>query len=93
MVSSGLHGPLRVHPANPRYFCDSTGKAVYLTGSHTWSNLQEYDSDSPFNYEAYLDFMRKHNHNFMRMWTWECGAGGEWLHGWSEDKLLVKPLP
>jgi hypothetical protein len=93
MVSASLSGPLRIHPANPRYFCDSTGKTVYLTGSHTWSNLQEYDSDSPFNYEAYLDFLEKHNHNFMRMWTWECGAGGEWLHGWSEDKLLVKPLP
>ncbi|MBO3833014.1 MAG: hypothetical protein FGF51_06455 [Candidatus Brockarchaeota archaeon] len=93
MVSSGLLSPLKTHPANPRYFCDSTGKAVYLTGSHTWSNLQEYESDSPFDYEAYLDFMRKHNHNFMRMWTWECGAGGEWLHGWSEDKRLVHPLP
>ncbi|MEM2599605.1 MAG: hypothetical protein QW482_07835 [Thermoproteota archaeon] len=93
MVSSGPPGPLRVHPANPRYFCDSTGKTVYLTGSHTWSNLQEFESESPFNYEAYLDFMSKHNHCFMRMWTWECGTGGEWLHGWSEDKLLVKPLP
>ncbi|MBO3841572.1 MAG: hypothetical protein FGF48_04060 [Candidatus Brockarchaeota archaeon] len=29
----------------------------------------------------------------MRMWAWECGAGGEWLHGWSEDKRLVHPLP
>jgi len=93
MASPSLPGPLKTHPANPRYFCDSTGRAVYLTGSHTWSNLQEFEDDSPFNYEAYLDFMRKHNHNFMRMWTWECGTGGEWLSGWSEDKLLVHPLP
>jgi len=93
MVSAGSSAPLRTHPANPRYFCDSTGKPVYLTGSHTWSNLQEYDSDSPFNYEAYLDFLKKYNHNFTRMWMWECGTGGEWLHGWSEDKLLVNPLP
>ena len=40
-------GPLRVHPQNPRYFTDGTTnadgslKAVFLTGSHTWSNLQD----------------------------------------------------
>ncbi|MCK4714586.1 MAG: hypothetical protein KAT35_03355, partial [Candidatus Aenigmarchaeota archaeon] len=27
--------PLTVHPDNPRYFADSSGNAVYLTGSHT----------------------------------------------------------
>ena len=32
-------GPLRVHPTNPRYFSDGSGKAVYLTRSHTWTNL------------------------------------------------------
>ena len=32
-------GPLCVHPDNPRYFTDGTGKAVYLTGAHTWNNL------------------------------------------------------
>ena len=34
-------GPLRVHPTNPRYFTDDGNKAIYLTGSHTWSNLQD----------------------------------------------------
>jgi hypothetical protein len=35
-------GPLRVSPDNPRYFVDSsTGKIIYLTGTHTWSNLQD----------------------------------------------------
>ena len=34
-------GPLRVHPRNPRYFTDDGGRAIYLTGSHTWSNLQD----------------------------------------------------
>src|SRR6185295_2811767 len=28
---SGARGPLRVHPDNPRYFTDGSGKAVYLT--------------------------------------------------------------
>ena len=32
-------GPLRVNPANRRYFTDGSGKAIYLAGSHTWANL------------------------------------------------------
>ncbi len=91
-VSKIASGPLKVHPRNPRYFTDGSGKAVYLTGIHTWSNLQEYESDSPFNYEAYLDFLQKNNYNFTRLWTWECGLRSEWMHGWSEEKLLVHPL-
>src|SRR3989442_8335962 len=34
-------GPLRVHPANPRYFTDGSGQAIFLTGSHTWANFQD----------------------------------------------------
>src|SRR5687767_441463 len=43
--STRAHGPLRIHPNNPRYFtngstnADGSLKAVYLTGSHTWTNL------------------------------------------------------
>ena len=33
-------GPLRVHPTNHRYFTDGSGKAILLTGSHTWANFQ-----------------------------------------------------
>jgi len=36
------NGPLRIHPTNPRYFADRGGKVVFLTGSHTWGNLQDY---------------------------------------------------
>ena len=35
------NGPLRVHRENPRYFADGTGKAVYLTGAHTWNLLPD----------------------------------------------------
>lgn len=34
-------GRLRVHPDNGRYFTDDSGRAIYLTGSHTWANLQD----------------------------------------------------
>ena len=36
-------GPLRLSEANRIYFTDGTGKAVYLTGSHVWNNLQDID--------------------------------------------------
>ena len=38
--SSGVMGPLSVHSNNPRYFANGSGEAVYLTGAHTWNNLQ-----------------------------------------------------
>lgn len=63
-------GPLTVHPTNPRYFADPTGRAVYLTGSHTWSNLQDGDS-SAFNYASYLGLLHTNHHNFIRLWVSE----------------------
>ncbi len=76
-------GPLRVHPDNPRYFTDGTKttngslRAVYLTGSHHWNNLQD-GGESAFDYAGYLDFMQVHHHNFMRLWAWEkaCRVSG-----------------
>ena len=49
MLRNGaLKGPLRVDPSNSRYFTDGRGRAILLTGSHTWANLQDYgDSDPP----------------------------------------------
>jgi hypothetical protein len=63
-----------VHPENPRYFGDGRGKAVYLTGSHTWSNLVDIGPGDPpprFDFPAYLDFLTRLDHNFIRLWTWE----------------------
>jgi hypothetical protein len=68
-------GPLRVDPANPRYFTDGSGKAIYLTGSHTWSNFLDrgtlHPPQVPFDYAAYTNWMVSHNFNFMRLWTAE----------------------
>lgn len=73
-------GPLRVHPENPRYFTDGTQtpagalRAVYLTGSHTWNNLVDMGRSDPperFDFEAYLEFLSKHHHNFIRLWAWD----------------------
>ncbi len=73
-------GPLRVLKSNPRWFADPTGKAVLLMGSHVWQNLQDNGllirgavSNPPpvFDYDGYLDFLERHNHNFFRLWRWE----------------------
>jgi hypothetical protein len=71
---SPVYAQLDVHPTNPRYFTDSSGKAIYLTGSHAWYLIQTNDRDtSPENsYDDmidYLDFMQSHGHNFVRLWT------------------------
>ena len=74
MTHSAAAGPLRVHPDNPRYFTDGSGRAVLLVGAHTWNNLQDMGETDPppaFDWDAYLDFLGKHNHNFVRMWRWE----------------------
>jgi len=67
-------GPLRVHPANPRYFTDGSGKAIYLTGSHTWRNVQ--DSANVPNFTSYLDFLNKYGHNYTRLWVYRGSPGG-----------------
>jgi len=73
-LSSATNGPLKVHPTNGRYFADASGKIVFLTGSHTWLNLQDSGKGFPppaFNYTQYLDFLQANNHNFFRLWVWE----------------------
>ena len=81
-------GPLTVHPTNPRYFTDGSGKAVFLTGSHTWNNLQHNSVYPPVEFYTYLDFLQKHNHNFIRLWTWEQ-AGWD---PWAEEHVEVGPV-
>jgi hypothetical protein len=85
-------GPLRVHPLNGRYFTYDGQRAVYLTGSHTWGNMQDQLSPDPrvkFDYPGYLEWMVERGFNFMRGWVWEQAA---WDNHTTE-KLLVDPLP
>ncbi|MBM3853752.1 MAG: hypothetical protein FJ399_11440, partial [Verrucomicrobia bacterium] len=96
LIAAEARGPLRVYPENPRYFTDGSGRPVYLTGSHTWQNLQDLGPSNPppvFDYDRYLDVMEKHGHNFMRLWRyelvkwvgWRGTGGGDWFashHPW-----------
>jgi hypothetical protein len=69
-LAATAKGPLSVLMSNPRCFTDGSGKAVYLTGSHTWANQQDRGIQKPppvYDFDAYLDFLQEHNHNFIRL--------------------------
>ena len=87
-------GPLRVCTANPRYFTDSSGKAILLTGSHTWGNLQDYryeklPSPAAMEFADYLAFLQRHNHNFFRLWAWESSFNPNAKQG----TITYDPMP
>jgi len=88
-------GPLRRHPDNPRYFADDLGRTVFLTGSHTWNNFQDILTEKdgrPFDYNAWLDFMVRHGHNFMRLWRWELLKWDTKANRQAQPRLLRAPL-
>jgi hypothetical protein len=86
-------GPLRVCAENPRYFADASGRAVYLTGSHTWSNFRDMGTTDPpaaFDFAGYLDFLVAHHHNFFRLWAQELPRSPQ---GHSETVWYRAPFP
>ena len=90
-AAPGMEGPLRVHAKNPRYFSDGSGKAVYLTGSHTWNNFKDMgpaDPPEPMDFAAYLDFLVERHHNFIRLWTWELTR-----YGYDGRQTYAEPFP
>jgi hypothetical protein len=77
LLAGQATGPLRVHPENPRYFTDGSGRAIYLTGSHTWAGLVDLGPSDPppaFDFAGYLDWLARYRHNFIRLWTWELSS-------------------
>jgi len=93
-------GPLRVLDSNPRWFTDGSGRAVALAGSHVWQSLQDSGllirgavSTPPpvFDYDAYLAFLKKHDHNFFRLWRWETT---KWTDNYTDGKVkYCQPHP
>jgi len=69
-----IMGPLKVDPVNPRYFQDPNGRAIFLTGSHTWDNRQDLGGIA-FDYSQYLQILQDHHHNFIRLYVWEQPSG------------------
>ena len=85
-------GPLRVLHSNPRYFTDDSGKAIYMTGSHIWNNLQDWSDQPSLDYEGFLDFLQFHNHNFIRMWTQEHASGPQTQGNWPDNPLAYQRI-
>lgn len=87
-LSCAQNGPLRILESNRRYFTDSTGKAIFLAGTHNWNNFEDTghragpgDPPPAFDYNWYLDFLDSHHHNFFRLWRWESPK-------WNDDEPL-----
>ena len=72
---------------------------MYLTGSHTWQNLQDgvmpgYTVLSPpFDYTGYLDLLQANHHNFIRLWRYELAIlePQPWLRTGAGQALDGKP--
>jgi hypothetical protein len=90
---NSFHGPLCSNVANPRYFSDDSGKAIYLTGSHTWAVMQDIWLESEprrsMDYGAFLQMLEDYGHNFMRFWQW----GQPSKAPWSTALTLFDPMP
>jgi hypothetical protein len=77
-VESTQHRPIRVPlkalASNPNYFTDGSGKAIYLTGSHTWNTVQDWganDTIQPLDFKTFVRMLVAHHHNFTLLWTTE----------------------
>jgi hypothetical protein len=91
-VDSPASAVLRISPINPRYFTDGSGKAIYLTGSHTWTGLIDRgaaDPPPPFDFQRYLELLQSSNHNFIRLWSRHVTR----YQSYGQDILYGAPLP
>lgn len=94
---SPIKAPLKALSTNPNYFGNDTGKAVYLTGSHTWNSLQDWgtnDSIQPLDFTAFVNMLVAHHHNFTLLWITELPT----FHGLpskvsSSPEFSVTPFP
>src|SRR5512132_1747006 len=87
-----ISGVLRASPGNPRYFTDDTGRAIYLTGSHTWTGMIDRgpsDPPAPFDFTRYLKFLRSSSHSFIRLWSRHVSR----YESYGRDVLYGEPLP
>ena len=97
-------GPLEPLSSNPRWFTDGSGRAVFLAGSHAWWVLQDNglllheggDPPPAFDYDGFLDFLARHDHNFFRLWRWELPrwTGRQWDDRYPEGVVkFCEPHP
>jgi len=92
-----IKAPLRALPANHNYFTDGSGKAIYLTGSHTWNTLQDWGTEGaiqPTDFTAFVNMLVAHNHNFTLLWATELPTfHGLPTHAGPSPDFSVTPHP
>lgn len=89
-------GPLRVHPTNPRYFTDGSGKAIYLTGlqggwemqDDAWGGYAAPGTRIVSDFHRYLRILQENNLNYIRLWNVETTG---WDKGPAE--MVAGPMP
>ena len=89
LASAEAAGPLGIGSSNPRFFVDSNGKAVYLSGVHLSNNLVDRSDKPSLDFTSYMNFLQQYDHNFVRLWAWEQAA---WTNE-STAKITFDPLP
>ena len=96
-IPKPITAPLRALSTNPHYFTDGSGKAIYLTGSHTWNNFQDWGTNGtirPLDFTAYVKMLVEHNHNFTLLWATELPRfRGLPTTASSPPDFTVSPLP
>ena len=69
----GIYVPAEA-PAGVYYFVDGNGKAVILTGSHTWNDFQDWSANGtthPFDFSGYVSMLSSTHQNFTLLWNTE----------------------
>src|SRR5438093_4860835 len=95
-ATAQIAGPL-VASGNPNYFKDANGVVLILNGSQTWNTFQDWGSSGSLqtlDFNAYVQFLIAHGHNFTLLWLTElpkfCGFPAT---ASSPPDLTVSPLP
>ncbi|RME90821.1 MAG: hypothetical protein D6766_12710 [Verrucomicrobia bacterium] len=80
-----LHaGTLAVHPDNPLWFTDGSGRAICLAGHQSFVDLQDNSFNKAFirghvrtlDWDEYVRFLKAHRFNYLRNWViWSTGSG------------------
>ena len=83
-LPSLVEGVLRVHPDNPRWFADGSGRPIYLGGHQIFVDLQDNSYNKEFirnnerilDWDEYIEFLKEHRFNYLRNWViWSTGSG------------------
>src|SRR5512141_911930 len=72
-LAGQVAGPLTAS-TNPQYFKDANGTVLILNGSQTWNTLQDWGSNGSLqtlDFNAFVNFLTAHGHNFTLLWTTE----------------------